>query len=119
MPDLTLTEDQAMLQELAKEFAAETVTPNAATWEEGAIFPMDAIREAHDLGLLTLKIPERYGGGGMGTMEEVLVHEELGRGDAGFAELPRRPGRALDRAPDADGAHRGAYGRAVLGPRRD
>ena len=85
MPDLTLTEDQAMLQELAKEFAAETVTPNAATWEEGAIFPMDAIREAHDLGLLTLKIPERYGGGGMGTMEEVLVHEELGRGDAGFA----------------------------------
>ena len=48
MPDLTLTEDQAMLQELAKEFAAETVTPNAATWEEGAIFPMDAIREAHD-----------------------------------------------------------------------
>ena len=53
------------------------MTPNAATWEEGAIFPMDAIREAHDLGLLTLKIPERYGGGGMGTMEEVLVHESL------------------------------------------
>ena len=85
MVNFELTDEQLMLQELARNFADEEIKPNASFWDKESIFPRDAIAKANELGLLTLKIPEKYGGGGMGSFEEVLVLEELGRGDPGFA----------------------------------
>ncbi len=74
-----------MLQELARDFANDEIKPNAGRWDRDSEFPLDTIRKASDNGLLTLKIPEKYGGGGMGSFEEVLVCEEFGAGDPGFA----------------------------------
>ena len=74
-----------MLQELARDFANEEIKPQAGRWDRDSEFPREAIRKASDNGLLTLKIPEKYGGGGMGSFEEVLVCEEFGAGDPGFA----------------------------------
>ncbi len=74
-----------MLQELARDFANEEIKPHAGKWDRDSEFPRDTIRKASDNGLLTLKIPEKYGGGGMGSFEEVLVCEEFGAGDPGFA----------------------------------
>ena len=74
-----------MLQEMAHEFAAAEVQPNAAKWDRDSSFPREAIRKAHELGLLTVKIPEEYGGYGMGSFEETLICEEIGWGDPGFA----------------------------------
>ncbi|MDE0953345.1 MAG: acyl-CoA dehydrogenase family protein [Candidatus Poseidoniales archaeon] len=85
MVNFDLTDEQLMLQELARDFANEEIKPNASSWDKESEFPRDAIAKANDLGLLTLKIPEKYGGGGMGSFEEVLVLEELGCGDPGFA----------------------------------
>ena len=85
MVDFALSEEQLMLQELARDFANEEIKPNAGRWDKDSEFPRDAIRKASDNGLLTLKIPEKYGGGGMGSFEEVIVCEEFGAGDPGFA----------------------------------
>lgn len=85
MVNFELTDEQLMLQELARDFANEEIKPNASFWDKESIFPRDTIAKANELGLLTLKIPEKYGGGGMGSFEEVLVLEELGNGDPGFA----------------------------------
>ncbi|MBP50846.1 MAG: acyl-CoA dehydrogenase family protein [Candidatus Thalassarchaeaceae archaeon] len=85
MVDFALSEEQLMLQELARDFANEEIKPNAGRWDRDSEFPRDAIRKASDNGLLTLKIPEKYGGGGMGSFEEVIVCEEFGAGDPGFA----------------------------------
>ena len=85
MVDFALSEEQLMLQELARDFAATDVQPHAGEWDKNGEYPREAIRKAHDLGLLTVKIPEEYGGGGMGSFEEVIVGEELGWGDPGFA----------------------------------
>ena len=74
-----------MLRELARDFAAEEIRPHAAEWDRSGEYPLEAIRKAFDLGLHSIKIPEEYGGGGMGSFEEVLVSEELGWGDPGFA----------------------------------
>ncbi len=74
-----------MLQQLARDFAEDEIKPNAGKWDSNSEFPKDAIKKANDSGLLTLKIPEKYGGGGMGSFEEVLVCEEFGAGDPGFA----------------------------------
>ena len=85
MVDFVLSEEQQMLQELAREFAREEIQPNAEKWDANGEFPKEAISKAIDLGLITIKIPEEYGGGGMGTFEESLIFEEFAWGDPGFA----------------------------------
>ena len=85
MVDFALSEEQLMLQELARDFANDEIKPPAGSWDRDSEFPRETIRKASDNGLLTLKIPEKYGGGGMGSFEEVLVCEEFGAGDPGFA----------------------------------
>ena len=85
MVDFQLDEMQEMLREMANEFVVDEVRPHAEHWDENSQYPKEAIAAATERGLLNLHIPEDYGGAGLGTMEEVLVNEELGWGDPGFA----------------------------------
>ena len=85
MVDLQLDEMQEMLRDLSHGFAVDEIRPNAERWDANSEYPRDAIRAAHELGILNLHIPEEYGGPGLGSMEEVLVNEELAWGDPGFA----------------------------------
>ena len=85
MVNFQLDEMQEMLRELAHEFAVDEIRPNAEHWDAESQFPKEAIQAAHEMGLLNLHIPEKYGGAGLGSIEEVLVNEELAWGDPGFA----------------------------------
>ena len=85
MVDFQLDEMQEMLRELAHEFAVDEIRPNAEHWDMNSEYPLATIKAAHEMGLLNLHIGEEYGGPGLGSMEEVLVNEELGWGDPGFA----------------------------------
>jgi len=64
MVDFQLDEMQAMLKELAHEFAQDEIRPHAEHWDETAHYPKAAIQAAHEMGLLNLHIPEAYGGAG-------------------------------------------------------
>jgi len=85
MADFRLSEEQEMLRELAHEFSRNSVRPHAEHWDTNNEFPLDAISEAHSLGLTNLHIPTEYGGMGMGISDEVLVSEEFAWGDPGFS----------------------------------
>ncbi|MDP6011462.1 MAG: acyl-CoA dehydrogenase family protein [Candidatus Poseidoniaceae archaeon] len=85
MVDLSLDEMQEMLLQLAHQFGIDEVRPNAEHWDMESVYPLEAINSAHELGLLNLHIPEKYGGAGLGSIEEVIVNEELAWGDPGFA----------------------------------
>ena len=85
MVALDLDEMQQMLQELSHQFALDEIRPNAEHWDKESEYPLQAIKAADELGLLNLHIPEAYGGAGLGSMEEVVVTEELAWGDPGFA----------------------------------
>ena len=85
MADFRLSEEQEMLRELAHEFSRDSVRPHAEHWDTNNEFPLDAISEAHSLGLTNLHIPTEYGGMGMGISDEVLVSEEFAWGDPGFS----------------------------------
>lgn len=85
MVDFQLDEMQEMLRELAHEFAVDEIRPHAEHWDEESVYPKEVIQMAHEMGLLNLHIQEKYGGPGLGCMEEVLVNEELAWGDPGFA----------------------------------
>ncbi len=85
MIDFRLSEEQKMLQKLARDFANEEIIPHASKWDMDSCYPKETIKKANEYGLLTVKIPEKYGGGGMQSIEDVIIAEEIGRGDPGFA----------------------------------
>ena len=45
-----LTDDQSAIQEMARRFTADAITPHAAEWDEHHTFPRDTIRAAAELG---------------------------------------------------------------------
>lgn len=83
--DFLLTEEQQQLVMLARTFAAEQITPNAAGWDAGEGSPRSVLDRAISIGLGTLSLPEEYGGGGGGLIDEVLCAEEVAYACAGFA----------------------------------
>lgn len=82
-PDLT--EEQRLLQQTARSFAAAELQPGAARRDENAEFPRDAVKRVGELGLLGLTLPAEYGGGGRDFVSYTLVVEELARFDASVA----------------------------------
>ncbi|WP_447513518.1 acyl-CoA dehydrogenase family protein, partial [Clostridioides difficile] len=45
-----LTDDQLAIQEMARKFTADAITPHAAEWDEKHIVPRETIRAAAELG---------------------------------------------------------------------
>lgn len=80
-----LTEEQKMLQKMARDFTAKEIIPVAAEYDEHATFPQDIYDKAREIGLANMNVPEEYGGMGASMMEEVIVAEELGYGCTGIS----------------------------------
>ena len=75
-----LTEDQRAIQDMARRFTADAITPHAAHWDEHKIFPRDTIRQAAELGFGSIYISEAMGGCGLGRLESALIIEALAYG---------------------------------------
>ncbi|MDD2901372.1 MAG: acyl-CoA dehydrogenase family protein [Syntrophales bacterium] len=83
--DYLLTEEQRMLQDLARQITEERIKPIRAKLDEEEIFPTEIIKDLAQADLCGTIIPEEYGGLGMGTMENCLVLEALAMGCVGVA----------------------------------
>ncbi len=81
----SLTPDEAALVERAKDFARRVVMPNAARWERERRMPLEALREAAGIGLLSIEVPKAHGGLAMSFFAKLRVAEELARACMGFA----------------------------------
>ncbi|MCX4694202.1 acyl-CoA dehydrogenase family protein [Streptomyces sp. NBC_01408] len=80
--NLELSEEQAAVRRLAREFTEREVTPYAAEWDRAESVDRAIVKKLGDLGFLGLTVPEEYGGSGGDHLSYVLVTEELGRGDS-------------------------------------
>src|ERR687894_1513118 len=80
MSQFDLTEEQRQIQEMAQQFTADAITPNAAEWDEKHIFPRDTIRAAAELGFGAIYVSEESGGIGLGRLEAALVMEAMAYG---------------------------------------
>ncbi|MFN0056854.1 MAG: acyl-CoA dehydrogenase family protein [Planctomycetota bacterium] len=85
MLSFQLSAEQQALKEIAARFVREQVIPRAAHHDVTGEFPLDLARQAFEIGLVNITIPEEYGGGGLGCVEEAIVTEELSYGCAGIA----------------------------------
>jgi alkylation response protein AidB-like acyl-CoA dehydrogenase len=75
--DFNLTEQEKMLQSLAKDFAGKEVAPKAAEIDRTGQFPADLAKEIGRHGFQGLPYPEKFGGSGAGYVSFVLVLEQL------------------------------------------
>jgi len=80
-----LTDEQKMLQKMARDFTANEIIPVAEEYDEHETFPQDIFDKAREIGLANMNVPEDFGGMGATLMEEVLVAEELGYGCTGIS----------------------------------
>ena len=80
MTQFDLTDDQREIQELARRFTADAITPHAAEWDEKHIFPRDTIRAAAELGFGGIYVSEEAGGIGLGRLESALIMEAMAYG---------------------------------------
>ncbi|HEV8535034.1 MAG TPA: acyl-CoA dehydrogenase [Candidatus Limnocylindria bacterium] len=77
--DLTLTEEQELVQRAARDFATEKVLPRAAEIDEQGRIPAELLAEMGMLGFMGTYVPERYGGSGLDVISYVLAAEEINR----------------------------------------
>ncbi len=80
-----LTEEQQAYQQLAREFAQGTIAPVAAEYDKKAEFPWPVVKEMARMDFFRLWVPQEYEGLGGGTMELVLVTEELSKACGGIS----------------------------------
>jgi alkylation response protein AidB-like acyl-CoA dehydrogenase len=83
--DFDLTEEQRMWQSAVHDFVAKEVKTFAAELDETKELNWPAIRKMGPFGLLSLNIPEAYGGTGLDAVSAAIAIEELGWGDGGTA----------------------------------
>ncbi len=80
MTQFELTDDQLAIQEMARKFTADAITPFAGEWDEKHVFPRDTIRAAAELGFASIYVSEESGGIGLGRLEAALIMEAMAYG---------------------------------------
>ncbi|PCI62079.1 MAG: acyl-CoA dehydrogenase [Kordiimonadales bacterium] len=78
--DFSLNEDQRAIQDMARAFTADKITPEAHKWDEEKIWPRAVAKEAGDLGFGSIYVSEESGGCGLSRVESVLIFEQLSQG---------------------------------------
>ncbi len=80
--DFTLTEEQIMIRDAARDFARNELLPGVIERDEKQEFPHEQIKKMGELGFLGMMTDPQYGGGGMDTVSYVLAMEEISKIDA-------------------------------------
>jgi alkylation response protein AidB-like acyl-CoA dehydrogenase len=82
-----LTEEQAMIQSAARDFAREQIVPVAAKYDALGEFPVETIRQMGELGLMGVETPEEYGGAGLDAIGYVVALMEISAADAAHGTI--------------------------------
>jgi alkylation response protein AidB-like acyl-CoA dehydrogenase len=86
-PTLELSGEHEMIQQVAREFAQNEITPIAAEHDESGDFPIETIRKMGEMGFMGIEIDEQYGGAGMDTLSYVLALTEISKADASHGTI--------------------------------
>lgn len=78
--DFELSDEQRLLTDSARAFAARELAPCAADWDRDHHFPVEVIRRAAEQGYLALYIAEEDGGLGLSRLSSALIFEQLAAG---------------------------------------
>nr|WP_299070709.1 acyl-CoA dehydrogenase [uncultured Allomuricauda sp.] len=80
--DFTLSEEQLMIKQAAKDFAQNELLPGVIERDDAQKFPTELLNKMGELGFMGMMVDEKYGGSGLDTLSYVLAMEELSKIDA-------------------------------------
>jgi glutaryl-CoA dehydrogenase (non-decarboxylating) len=74
-----LTEEQRMMQQMAKDFAHKEILPTLKEDEANHRFRPELVRKMAELSFFGCALPEEYGGNGFGFLESVIISEQIAK----------------------------------------
>ncbi|MCK0191776.1 acyl-CoA dehydrogenase [Arenibacter sp. F20364] len=80
--DFTLSEEQLMIQQAARDFAQNELLPEVIERDDAQKFPTEQVKKMGELGFMGMMVDPKYGGSGLDTISYVVVMEELSKIDA-------------------------------------
>lgn len=75
-----LTEEQSAISDLAKKFAADSISPHAIEWDQNKHFPVDVIKQCAEMGMSGIYVSEEHGGSALSRLDGTLIFEGLATG---------------------------------------
>jgi alkylation response protein AidB-like acyl-CoA dehydrogenase len=85
--DFRFTDEQLMIQDVARRIAQEKIAPTAEHFDRSGEFPLENIRTLGENGLMGIEVPAEYGGAGMDPISYVLAMIEIAAGDAAHSTI--------------------------------
>ena len=85
--DFELTNRQKQIRLATREFAEGELVPIGKECEAKGEFPRDLIKKAAQLGFVGVFIKKEYGGLGLGSLEDAIIHEEFWRAEPGLGQV--------------------------------
>ena len=83
--EVELSNDEASIRALCRDFAAGEIVPHAARWWAEETFPTELFRKMAGLDLMGLLVPEEEGGVGLSTVGAVAALYEIAKADQSVA----------------------------------
>src|ERR1700709_965289 len=77
--DFSVSENQQMGGQMAKDFAEKHIRNHVMEWDEAQHFPAELFKKLGELGMMSVFVPEQYGGSGFGYFEYVAVIQEIAK----------------------------------------
>ncbi|MCI0545462.1 MAG: acyl-CoA dehydrogenase family protein [Actinobacteria bacterium] len=87
MRSVYVDEDLEAIREAVRRFVESELVPNVERWEAERAVPREVLTRMASLGFFGLRVPQEYGGLGLGHIASVVLAEELGRCTAGGTSI--------------------------------
>lgn len=78
MRNIYMTDELQAIYDQTVDFVRKEVTPNGDAWEEAGRVPREVLQQMGSLGMFGLRVPEAYGGLGLGMIASAVFSEALG-----------------------------------------
>ena len=85
--DFQLTEEQTLIQDMAKNFAATELAPHSAKWDEEKFLDRSVFAKAAELGFMGMYSSEDLGGTALSRLDSAIVFEQLAAGDVSHTAM--------------------------------
>ena len=85
--DFQLTEEQTLIQDMARNFATTELAPHSARWDEEKFLDRAVFAKAAELGFMGMYSSEEYGGTALSRLDSAIVFEQLASGDVSHTAM--------------------------------
>ena len=84
---MIFSEEQILVQNMARAFAQKELAPHSAEWDRDEIYPEEQVAKMGELGLLGMLVPPEWGGGGADHVSYFLAMEEIAAGNGALSTI--------------------------------